>query len=142
MKLQIPIREGLFKDIDGEATLIGSKCKSCGAIFFPPKNFCLNCSSKEIEPFFLGGKGVLYSFTIVHMPAEHYEAPYAIGWIQFPIGVLVFAQIKNWEQTELKIGMGMKLVIGKLWEEEEREVIGYFFYPEEDNSSQSNLKES
>ena len=61
------------------------------------------------------------------MPAFHFEAPYAIGWIELPEGVRVFSQLKGWEEKPLEVGMDMELEIDKLWEEESKEVIGYKF---------------
>jgi uncharacterized protein len=132
MKLQVPIRENLFEEKDNQATLLGSKCGSCGKVFFPPKAFCPNCLGKELEQLPVGGRGTLYSFSIVNMPTEHYKAPYAVAWIELPNAIRVFSQIKGWEGHQLKIGEHMELVIDKLWEEEERDVIGYFFRPEQE----------
>ena len=63
------------------------------------------------------------------MPTDHYDPPFAIGWVEFPEGVRVFGQIKDWESQVLKIGMNMELVIDTLWEEEDKEIIGYKFRP-------------
>lgn len=133
MKLQVPIREGLFEERDGKATLLGSRCTSCGQVFFPPRTICSECLATDLEQAPLGGTGSLYSYSIVNIPAEHYPAPYAVGWILLPGGIRVFSQIRNWEGRRLKIGMAMALLIGKLWEEQDREIIGYSFRPEEEH---------
>ena len=125
----IPFRKGLFAENADGVGLLASKCRSCGRIFFPKKNHCFDCFSHDMEQVMLRGSSKLYTFTIVRMPAEHYAAPYAIGWVEFPEGVRVFGQIRAWERQPLKIGMEMKLVIDTLWQEKEKQVIGYKFEP-------------
>lgn len=128
MKQRVPFREGLFTERDGGG-LLGNKCKSCGRVFFPKAMYCLDCFSQDMEELILSKTGKLYTFTIVRMPAEHFEPPYAIGLIELPEGIRVFSQIDGWQEQSLKIGVEMELVIRKLWEEEEREMIGYAFRP-------------
>jgi len=129
MTTKVPFREGLFEKVSGEWTLVGGRCRQCGQIFFPNREWCLNCSSRDLERANLGRKGKLYSFTIVHMPSEHFEPPYAVGWIELPEGMRIFSQIRRWREHPLKIGMDMELAFEKLWDEEEKEIIGYTFRP-------------
>lgn len=129
MTARVPFEEGLFEEVSGKWVLVGCKCKLCGKIFFPQREVCLNCFSQDLERVNLSCKGKLYSFTIVHMPSEHFEAPYAIGWIQLPEGIRMFSQIRSWQERALKIGMDMELAIEKLWDEDDKEVIGYIFRP-------------
>lgn len=82
-----------------------------------------------MEKVNLSEQGKLYSFTIVHMPSEHFNPPYAIGWIELPEGIRIFSQIRGWQEYPLKIGMDMELTIEKLWDEGEQEVTGYTFGP-------------
>ena len=132
MKNRVPFKEGLFEEFSGGGVLKGCRCKQCGEIIYPIRNVCLNCYNRDLEKLDLSRKGKLYSFTIVHMPSEHFQPPYAIGWIELPEGIRVFSQIRGWEERPLKTGMDMELSIEKLWDEEEKEVIGYTFRPSMD----------
>ena len=125
----VPFREGLFEVSGEKGSLLGARCKQCGQIIFPGREACLNCLGNDLEPIQLSQKGTLYSYTIVHMPSEHFEPPYAIGWIELPEGVKVFSQIRGWQEHTLKTGMGMTLHFEKLWDEEDKEIIGYVFRP-------------
>ena len=129
MKTRVPFREGLFEEVSGKGSLLGAKCKLCGQIIFPRREVCLNCLSRDLERLNLSRNGKLYSFTIVLMPSEHFEPPYAIGWIELQEGVRIFSQIRCWQEHPLETGMDMELAIEKLWDEEEKEVIGYTFRP-------------
>lgn len=129
MKTRVPFREGLFKEADGKGVLLGARCKQCGQVIFPEREVCFNCLGHNLEPVQLGQNGKLYAYTIVHMPSEHFKPPYAIGWIELPEGLRIFSQIRGWQEHPLKTGMDMELTFEKLWDEEEKEVIGYIFRP-------------
>ena len=129
MKTRVPFREGLFDKADGKWALVGARCKQCGQIIFPRREACLNCLGQDLEVTYLSQKGTLYTYTIVHMPSEHFEPPYAVGWIELPEGTRIFSQIRGWQEHPLKTGMDMELHFENLWEEEEKAVIGYVFRP-------------
>ena len=129
MTTTVPFKEGLIEKVSGKWALVGCRCKQCGKIVYPCREVCLNCMGKDMEKLNLSSHGKLYSFTIVHMPSEHFEPPYAIGWIELPEGIKVFSQIRGWQEQPLEIDMDMELSVEKLWDEAEKEVIGYIFRP-------------
>ena len=129
MAEKIPIRAGAFVESPEGGKLIAGKCKSCGQIFFPKAVFCLSCFSQDMDELMLDRKGRLYSYTIGHMPSLHFKPPYAIGYVDMPEGVRIFAPLKMLEDKPLRVGMDMELVIEKLWEEGDKEIIGYKFRP-------------
>ena len=129
MSERVPAKPGLFAESADAPTLLGNRCKSCNRVFFPSSPFCYDCGSEEMETVPLGKDAKLYSYTIAHMPSPNYAAPYAFGWIELPEGVKTMSPLVEWENKPLKIGMKMELVIGKLWEEDDTEIIGYKFRP-------------
>jgi uncharacterized OB-fold protein len=131
MTMTIPFKEGLFEDISGKWALVGGRCKQCEKIIYPLRTVCLNCLSQDMEKLTLSRKGTLYSFTTVHMPSEHFEPPYVIGWIELPEGIRVFSPIRFSQEHSLQIGMAMELSVEKLWDEPEKGVMGYVFRPSE-----------
>jgi len=114
--------------------LLASRCASCGKLFFPQRKFCLECHGSELTTVNISGSGTLYTFTIVNMPSAHYAAPYAIGWVEFFGGLRIFGQIRAWNDPGLRIGMKMKMVEGRLWEENDKEVFGHIFEPDRESS--------
>ena len=129
MTTSVPFKDGLMEKVDGEWVLVGCECRQCGQVIFPCREACLNCLGRNLEKVNLSRQGRLYSYTIVHMPSEHFPPPYAVGWIELPEGVRVFSQIRGWQEHPLKTGMDMALTVEKLWDEEDREVTGYIFRP-------------
>jgi uncharacterized OB-fold protein len=129
MVKKVPIRQGVFIEESAGDILLANRCKSCGQIFFPKAIFCLACLNDNLEELKLGRRGQLYSFTVAHMPSMHFQPPYAIGYIDMPEGVRIFAPLVIDENKSFRVGMKMEIVIGKLWEEGGVEVIGYMFKP-------------
>lgn len=125
---KIPIREGLLTEgIDGD--LVGFRCKSCNHILPPLITICYNCYGKELERLALSRQGKLYSYTIVYQPHKHFEVPYAVGYIDLPEDLRIFAPLKEREGKPFQVGMDMELVVEKLWDENGNEVIGPKFQP-------------
>ncbi|MFC1532479.1 Zn-ribbon domain-containing OB-fold protein [Thermodesulfobacteriota bacterium] len=125
---KIPIREGLFiEGIDGE--LQGFKCRSCDHVLPPLTVTCYYCYKEDFEKIALSRQGTLYSYTIVHQPHHNFKTPYPVGYIDLPEGVRIFAPLKQKEGKPFEVGMDMELVIEKLWDEENDEIIGPRFQP-------------
>ncbi len=136
---QIPLRPGLWTTpAPGEKPqLIGSRCRSCGEVFFPKrdKGMCANCGKKDVEDIKLSRRGKLYSFTTVMQRQPIYykseEVPYTLAWVELPEGVRFESLLTGVGDPEaLKIGTEVELVIEKLHTDEQgNEVVTYKFKP-------------
>jgi len=129
MKNQVTFMEGIFINKNNTFFLLGTQCKSCRQIFFPRRESCINCFCEDLEEVPLSRKGKLYTFTISYMPVYHFNPPHAMGYVELPEGIRIFAPLKGWDKKGLKIGMEMELIVDKLWEDDENEIIGYKFNP-------------
>lgn len=132
--MRVSINERLFKlPFPGEeAYLVGVKCRSCGELFFPKRTRCINCLGEEMEEVALGKKGKVYTYTIVHHATPGYTGPlpYAVGAVELPGEIVILSPLTQCNLDQLKIGMGVELVLEKLYEDEKgNEVISYKFKP-------------
>ncbi len=129
----IPIREGLFtvpSSTSEEPRLIGSQCTKCQEVMFPPRPICLNCFGNEVTQLALSSKGKLFTYTINHQGPREFSTPYASGYVDLPEGVRVYSLLTDWETKGLKIGGKMELIIEKIKEDKEKNIIvGYKFRP-------------
>lgn len=132
----VPVREGLWTiplSLDEKAQLIANRCMSCGEIFFPRTQICINCQSENLEDIKLSQRGKIYSVTVVmQQPPAYYKGPvpYAIGYVELPEGVRIETLFTDCDIETLRIGMDVELVIEKLHEDDEgREVMAYKFKP-------------
>ncbi len=99
-----------------EGKIVGSRCKSCKRVYFPPRADC-DCLSGETEWVELSGKCKLITYTTVHFAPSsfRYDVPYILAVAQFEEGPTVFAPLsKDIEEAEIKIGMQLKLTPVKL----------------------------
>lgn len=132
-----PVIDGLF-EIDGDAAhLIGTRCRSCDARYFPLTPSCRNpdCREKRVERVSLPDRGTLQSFTIQRYappPAFRIDdwSPYAIGLVDLGDGLLVMGMMTDVELDRVRIGMVVRVVARPLFIEDEQAVVTYMFAPE------------
>jgi len=94
-----------------QGKIVGSKCKNCQRVYFPPRADC-DCLSGETERIQLSGNCKLITYTTLHFaPASvRYDVPYTLGVAQFDEGPTVFAPLsKEIKPEEIHIGMKLKL---------------------------------
>ena len=138
-KKQIVAVEGVFEWPAAEPRFIASRCKTCGTVSFPKSSVCRNpkCKNKtDVEEILLTRRGKLMTFTLVcYPPPPPYVSPqpfvpFAIGEVQFPEGIAIIGQMTGCEYEDLKIGMEVEMVAGKLFEDDDgNEVVGWKFRP-------------
>jgi uncharacterized OB-fold protein len=116
----------------GDALLMGSKCRRCGYVTFPPRiacSACINKGSMEVVP--LGSRGTIETFSVLHIGTPDFKAPYILAYVLIG-GAKVLSLITGCEPKEesLEIGEEVELVIEKIREDEQgNEVRGYKFRP-------------
>ena len=104
---------------DAEGHLIGSRCGSCGAHYFPTREVCARCLSENMESVALSGRGVLYTFTVIRQSTPAFEVPYILGYVDLPEGVRVMGQISGCAPEDLSIGMELEMSVEPFTEDDE-----------------------
>lgn len=137
-KKKIPIEEGLWttpSSAGEKPQLIGSRCLSCGELYFPRKKrgLCIHCQRRTLEDVKLNGKGKIASFTVVEQaPAGGFykgSVPYAYGAVHLLEGVELYSLFTG-KLDDLKVGMDVEMVIEKLFDDDEgNEIMTYKFTP-------------
>jgi uncharacterized protein len=119
----------------------GSKCTTCDTAYFPPRVVCPTCahhrqSIGKMVPFQLSGDGEVFSFTVVHDPAEGFEmqVPYVVALVRTVEGPVLTGQVVDIAPDEARIGLKVRATFRKLREEGKAGVIhyGYKFAPVEE----------
>ncbi len=117
---------------DGSGRLLGSRCRSCDAHFFPVREACSRCLSDDLETIGFSTEGTLYTYSVVHQSTPAFEVPYALGYVDFPEGVRIMGQITGCDFDEIEIGMPLTLVLAPFGEDDEgNPLTGYRFQPAE-----------
>ena len=99
-----------FIDYLAQGKVMGTRCKKCGTVHFPPVADCAECLSSDVEWFEVAGSGKLVSFsTLTYGPAGFEDdIPYSIALLDYG-DYKVFGRIaKDIAEKELSIGAAMK----------------------------------
>ncbi len=119
----------------------GSKCTVCSTVYFPPRSVCPSCTNHResigrMVPLQLSGDGEVFSFTVVHEPAEGFEmeVPYVLALVRTVEGPTLTGQVVDIDPGQVDIGLKVRATFRKLREEGKAGVIhyGYKFAPREE----------
>jgi len=99
-----------------EGKVMGTRCKDCGASYFPPRSDCFRCLDNNMEWFEVSGIGSLLSFTELEFGPAGFEGdlPYTIALLDYG-DYKVFGRIsKDIPYEELHVGMELKAEVRTL----------------------------
>ena len=91
--------------------LLLQRCIECGTVYFPPRSFCPENGSTNVEVFEASGKATLASYTINHRQHPSFENPYAIAVVQLEEGPMMMTNIVECEQTPEALQLDMPLEV-------------------------------
>ncbi|MBU2550639.1 MAG: Zn-ribbon domain-containing OB-fold protein [Proteobacteria bacterium] len=124
-----PFKEGLFTRNE-VPELMGVRCRDCGRTAFPHRDLCIFCHGRDVEPVGLSRRGILHTYTVCRIPVPLLPVPYAVGYIDLPEGVRVFARLEGGEKGGLRTGMEMELTVGPIKTDRDgNEIVSYKFRP-------------
>ncbi len=95
-----------------EDRLVLQRCLSCKKIRNYPRPVCDACHSMEYDWIEASCKGTLHSWTITHHPFHSgltYQLPFALLTVDLEEGVRLQAKAQGIENSELKVGMPVKV---------------------------------
>lgn len=87
-------------------------CPACQKHIFYPRGLCPHCLQSGLEWKEATGRGVLYSYTIVHvsaLPDFSSETPYIYVLVDLDEGVRIPSNLIDCHLDDLKVGMPVKL---------------------------------
>ncbi|MFL6025159.1 MAG: Zn-ribbon domain-containing OB-fold protein [Marmoricola sp.] len=116
-----PAIEGWFTT-GPEPALLGSKCTSCGTVFFPrTAGFCKNpaCNGEEFAETELSRRGRIWSYTDAqyqppapYVPATDPYVPFALAAVEIPEGLVILGQLADgFGVGDVKVGDEVELVV-------------------------------
>ena len=125
-----PINDISYGQYLNEERLMGSKCKSCGEKYFPPRPICVKCHRGLMEWIEFQESGKLIAFTCISvgppfMVAEGYDRkhPYCSGVVELEGGVRTAARVEGVEGSKpetIQIGSAVSAVYLHRGEGEEK----------------------
>lgn len=100
-----------FWDGTRQGELRLQRCADCSESYFPPRPFCPECGSKNVDVYLASGKGTLLSYVINHRPHASFEGPYAIALVKLEEGPTMMSNIVECEQTPEELELDMPLEV-------------------------------
>ena len=107
-----------FYDELEDGKIMGRKCKSCGAVEFPPVLACNTCSGMEMEWVEMQGTGevkqLIKNSMMTMVPKNEQFAPYCFGNIVLAEGTEMNGLIQHVEdpdELKKKLPLPVKMVI-------------------------------
>ncbi len=120
----------VWRHIQQRYNLIGSKCTTCGKVFFPNRIICPDCRRKgHIESIKFSGKGKIHTYSIIRSPSDDFKtiAPYAVAIVELDEGAKLTAQLVDCDVDDIEIGDSVEMVFRKISEDGPDGVISYGF---------------
>jgi len=105
-----------FIDYLEEGKVMGSRCKECDLVFFPPRADCYKCFSSDMEWFEVTGNGKLMAYSkLKYAPVGFDEdLPYCIAVLDYG-DYKIFGRIaSDIPEDEIKLGMEMNTAVNTL----------------------------
>ncbi len=105
-----------FIDQLEQGKVMGTRCKECGLVFFPPRADCYQCLKSDMEWFEVVGKGKLVSYSKLEFAPVGFgdDLPYAIALLDYG-DYKVFGRIADSvPEDEIEVGMQMETVANTL----------------------------
>ncbi len=124
----MPAVPRFWRMIPNRYNLLGTKCKNCGRVFFPPRSICPDCRRVgNVETYKLDGKGEIISYTHVRSPQEDFEeeTPYTIAIIELDEGPRIVGQITDTDGGDIEIGKKVKTTFRNIGEDGNKGIIHY-----------------
>jgi uncharacterized OB-fold protein len=125
-----PAVEGWFTAGDPPA-LVGTRCRSCGTVFFPrEESFCRNpgCVGEAFDEVELSRRGRVWSYTDAryqppppYVPASDPYEPFALAAVELEAeGMVVLGQVAaGYGVADLTVGAPVELVVEPLYTDDD-----------------------
>ena len=101
-----------FFDELESGNVMGTRCHSCGKVYFPPRAECPMCHEEDMDWFEISGKVELVTYTVVEVAPERWKnyIPAAVAVGKLEEGPNFIAVLEGIDPGDIKMGMKLKLI--------------------------------
>jgi len=94
-----------FWDGVREHRLLIQRCSTCASLRHPPTAACAVCGDLDWKAVESRGKGVIFSYTVVHAPVvEPFRPPYVVALIALDEGIRLISEVPDTSIMDISIG--------------------------------------
>jgi uncharacterized OB-fold protein len=99
-----------FWSAASEGRLVAQRCAECERYRHPPRPMCPACHSLAVDVVELSGRGVVYSYAILHHPQHPaFEYPVMIVLVDLDEGVRILSNLTDVQADDVRIGMPVEV---------------------------------
>ncbi len=105
-----------FIDYLEQGKVMGTRCKGCGALFFPPRADCYKCLGNDMDWFEVSGTGKLVTYSKLEYCPVGFDGdlPYVIALLDYG-DYKVFGRLADdLPEEEVNVGMELKTIPNRL----------------------------
>jgi hypothetical protein len=108
-----------WREIPQRYRMEAGKCKSCNAVYFPPRLVCAQCGARQFETVKLSDQGKILTYTVIRVPTSQFadQTPFAVGIVELDGGVRITSQIVDVDFDSLAIGQRVRLEFRRIQKE-------------------------
>ncbi len=105
-----------YLDYLEKGKLAGTKCKSCGALHFPPRADCDQCMSSDMEWMDRESKGKIVTYTTIHVGPTGFEdvVPYTICMVELEGGGRLLGWLDEAKEDDISVGQDVSVDLKEL----------------------------
>lgn len=120
MSAPAPIDPSIASWDTDQPQLFGGRCSACDTVTFPRLDGCPKCGSDSIAEAPLSRRGTLWTWTTQgFLPKHPYAgpeteenfAPFLLGYVALPEGVMVEGPLVDTDVDDIGIGQAMELTV-------------------------------
>lgn len=108
------------------AVLRVTRCRDCGAAWFPARAQCSTCASRDLTDELTSTSGIAYASSVVRIGPPGFAAPYVLAYVDVD-GVRVLAHAESAEA--LPPGTPVELRVATIGADEDGPVLSYAVAP-------------
>lgn len=133
MKEKVFFRSDVIKETDKGPVIVASRCPKCGSVYFPREEACHRGCEVAMEEVEMPKRGIMYTYTVLYRPVNLYSTPHALAQVDFENGLRIEGPLRIDDPSKLergnefRIGSECEVEIDKLWEDDEKEYIGFWY---------------
>ena len=97
--------------------LLIQRCKACGALRHPPGPMCPSCQSLEWDALESSGRGIVYSFVVMHHPPiPPFDYPNTVLLVELEEGTRLVTQLADGKPGDVEVGTPVEVVFREVEE--------------------------
>jgi uncharacterized OB-fold protein len=115
-----------FRTDGTHAVLRITRCQQCSSAWFPAREQCSNCASRDVVPELTSSTGIAYASTIVRVGPKQFQAPYGLAYVDVD-GVRVLVHVNT--ESALPPATPVDLVFASIGADESGTLLSYSAVP-------------